>query len=69
MYQKDWTPEQIGKLTVNDLVILTRKRAPVDPAGGGTGELRSVDEVLALQARLAAQRAGEAEAWKGNGNA
>jgi hypothetical protein len=65
MYQKDWTPEQIGKLTVNDLMILTRKKPPADSYAGGTGEVRSVDEVLALQARLVAERAAEAEAWKG----
>jgi hypothetical protein len=81
MSEKNWTPDQIHKLTVSDIMILCSetttdkkgnvklKRNQFNSLGGGTGSIESVDEAMALQARLVAERAAEAEAWKGNGNA
>lgn len=48
-----------------DLLIMARERPIPAVYSGGTGELRSADEVLALKVRLEAAAAAEAEAWKG----
>jgi hypothetical protein len=28
MFEKDWTPEQVGRLTMNDLRVLVQDQAP-----------------------------------------
>jgi hypothetical protein len=34
MFEKDWTPEQVGRLTLGDLRILVHEKPPPEPASG-----------------------------------
>lgn len=64
MYEKDWTPKQVGRLTFNDLRILTREKAPVDPGLGGSGRIGKAEGLLAIKARLDRERETEEGAWR-----
>lgn len=64
MYEKNWTPEQVKRMTFNDLRVLTREKAPHDPHLGGGGPIGKAGDLLALKARLDREREAEGEAWR-----
>jgi hypothetical protein len=77
IFEKDWTPDKVHKLTVNDIMVISSKsiqdrkgririKSPTfDSSSGGTGPIMSEQEALALKAMTEAATAAEAEAWKG----
>lgn len=61
MREKDWTRAQIGRLTLNDLRVLTLEDAPAEPGDtlGGGGKVTTMADFEAVRAA----RRQEAESW------
>jgi len=56
--EKNWHPDQVKRLTMNDLRVMASEQAPSEPGGGG-GKITNFAEYAAMME----QRKREANSW------